>query len=141
MADAPPSADPETWFVLRHGEATTSAQAEVAVRYGDAARIARGVGVMALGLALGAACVVVPVLHLITTWALPAGGLALGVYLLNTRSKVAGLRGECPACGEPGRFASASLEGTVEAVCPACFAFVQVTPAALAPDPGDAAPG
>lgn len=127
MADAGPTGPAPTRFELRHGDATRPAEAEV-IRYTDATRISRGVGAIAAGILFGGICIIVPILHLITTWALPLLGIAAGVYLLNTRYKVKGLRGECPACGKEVELSSGSPDGPVKAVCPKCRQFLEVVP-------------
>lgn len=61
-------------------------------RFGKAALFLVG------GVGLGAALIVVPILHLITTWALPLAGTIGCVNTLRTRSRLRDIDGVCPAC-------------------------------------------
>jgi hypothetical protein len=85
-------------ITLRSKEgATTEAQAEV-VRYNSGARTGKMIGFIAGGLIGGAACILVPVLHLITTWALPLIGIIAGIRASKTHASITDVVGPCPAC-------------------------------------------
>ncbi len=71
------------------------------MRYGATSRRLRAAGLIAAGFLGGTACIIVPVLHLVTTWALPLLGIWLGLRALRIPVKVLDVRGRCPGCGEP----------------------------------------
>ncbi len=70
------------------------------VRYGATSRRLRAAGLIALGFVSGTVCIIVPVLHLVTSWALPLLGIWLGLRALRIPIKVLEVRGRCPGCGE-----------------------------------------
>ena len=83
---------------------TTTGKAEDVARYSDAARIAIGTLWIVGGFAGGAMFIVVPIVHLVSTWALPLGGILLGMRAFKRRVVLYNVAGTCPACGEAVEF-------------------------------------
>lgn len=96
-------------------------------RHGPAGRWSKAVAFVVGGLVLGAGCIIVPGLHLITTWGLPLLGLLLGLRAYRCVAEVHEIEGVCPACGEAvgphgGRVTGEPLTTT----CPRCTAAIRV---------------
>ena len=83
----------------RQGE-PVQGTAEV-TRYGAGARAARAWGLAIGGTVLGAASILVPGLHFVSTWLLPMLAIGLALYVVRIRARVGGITGVCPRCGEP----------------------------------------
>ncbi len=75
-------------------------------RYGAGARAARAGGLLLGGLALGAATIVIPTVHLISTWLIPLLGAGVALYVYRVRARVGEITGTCPSCGEAMRIES-----------------------------------
>lgn len=87
-------------IVLHTREGTdVPASAEV-VRYGEGVRMAKAAALVLGGLVGGAVLIVVPVLHLISTWLLPLAGIAGAVLVYRTTLRVSRVEATCPSCGE-----------------------------------------
>ncbi len=99
------------------------ATAEI-LRYGQGARQLRAAGFIAAGLLGAAACIIVPVLHLITTWALPALGIFLGIRALKTPLRIVEIQGPCPKCGERLELPGGQPEDARS--CPHCNASIEL---------------
>ena len=119
-------------FELRKGEVTRAGVAH-ARPISDAARVGRAVAFLLLGLVGAVACLLIPVLHLITTWALPLAGAVAAAHALRTRVRVGAVRGECPSCGQEVDLEVASTTEAVQALCPGCRTLIEVAPAPEAP--------
>ena len=83
----------------REGE-PVSGTAEV-TRYSAAARAARAWGLAIAGIVIGAASIVVPGVHLISTWLIPLLAIGLALYVRRIRARVGLINATCPSCGEP----------------------------------------
>jgi len=85
-------------FVVK---AETGQSAEVQGRfttYPQGMRIVSALIWLGIGFGGALAFIVVPVLHLLTTWALPLAGLMGAWNSLRTVSRVSHLTGRCPVC-------------------------------------------
>jgi hypothetical protein len=110
---------PET-ITLRNTENTERpAQAEV-FRYADAVRITKATMFLVGGFLFGAACILIPVLHFITTWALPLLGVVMFMKTIATRVEVRNIEGICPSCGEGFALSGGALHDPRWQVCPKC---------------------
>jgi len=89
-------------------------------RYPEAARIAKAVAFIAGGFLLGFACIFVPVLHLITTWALPLAGIVLGRRTLKIDRAFGPIKGLCPLCERPIELRGGPIKPSNWRVCPEC---------------------
>lgn len=112
--------------VHRAGEA-----ADVA-RYSDAARIAIGTLWIVGGLVGGTVCLVVPLVHLVSTWALPLLGIFMGMRAFKRRTVAYQIACLCPACAEPIELAGGSLDDASWQRCPKCAANLRIEAAAHA---------
>ncbi len=99
------------------------AVAEIAY-YGSAARISRAILYIVAGFVGGAACIIVPVVHLLTTWGLPLVGILMGVRALRTHQRIVTVAGPCPGCGEPVDLPGGSM--TDAGSCTACKASLTI---------------
>jgi len=86
----------------------------------DGERVGKAVGFVVVGFGLGAALIVVPILHLLTTWALPLGGLALGFNAWKTRARLGSMEGHCPACEAPLSLEGSGANFPVRETCGGC---------------------
>ncbi|MHC5025091.1 MAG: hypothetical protein ACYTGG_14505 [Planctomycetota bacterium] len=105
---------------------SAAADADV-TRYGSLERSLKAGLYIAGGLIGGAACIIVPVLHLVTTWALPLLGILAGVRAARVEAIIRDIRGRCPACDEPIELAGGSMgKEPMLAACPRCRAALEV---------------
>ncbi len=95
-------------------------------RYPEAARIGKAVAFIAGGFLLGFACIFVPVLHLITTWALPLAGIVLGRRTLKIDRAFGPITGTCPLCEKPIELRGGPIKTSNWRVCPECQKDLQV---------------
>lgn len=100
-----------------------------AAHYSDVARITIGTLFIVGGLLGGAMFIVVPIVHLITTWALPLGGVLLGLRAYKRRVVLYQVQGVCPTCHEPVEFNGGSIDDPSWQMCPKCKAVLKVRPA------------
>ena len=98
---------------------TNQATASV-VFYGKSQRVMRATAVLALFLTLAAAFVFVPIVHLITTWALPIAGLIGFWMMLRTNAVVKTIEGQCPDCSHDFAFKGGPIEDIMWYRCEQC---------------------
>ena len=99
--------------------------------YSSTGRICKAFLCLLGGLGLGAILIVVPILHLITTWALPLGGLLWAVHILRTEATIREIDGTCPVCGVALRLEGGRAVFPLRESCPDCRRPLMVAPAAL----------
>ena len=80
------------------------------------------------GLVLGTACILIPVVHLVTTWALPLLGIVMAVRTMKRTTHVVQPAGRCPNCDEPITLAGGGIDDAMWQVCPNCRAQLTVRP-------------
>ena len=66
--------------------------------YSSLLRYGMSFGWLLTAFALAVVLVVVPVIHLITTWLLPIAGVVGFVSIIQTRATITKIKGQCPAC-------------------------------------------
>jgi hypothetical protein len=66
--------------------------------YSSPLRYAMSFGWLLTAFALAIVLVVVPVIHLITTWLLPIAGVVGFVTIIKTRATITKIQSQCPAC-------------------------------------------
>ena len=88
--------------------------------YATGPRMAKALVVLMAGIGGGIALVVVPILHLVTTWALPLAGILACVSILRTGSRVHSIAGTCPGCNETLHLAGGRASFPLREDCPAC---------------------
>src|SRR5687767_7885019 len=107
-----------TWTaeVLRHSQAN---RMTIAMLY-------------ALGGFFGATvCIVVPIAHLITTWALPVGGIFMAIRTWKREIVIVGTEGPCPNCEKPIQLSGGSATEPEWQVCPECKARLRFVAASV----------
>jgi hypothetical protein len=108
---------------------TSGGEAVDAAHYSDFARIAIGTLWIVGGLLGGLMFIIVPVVHLISTWALPLGGILLGLRAYRRRVVLYQVTAECPKCHAPIEFPGGSIDDPAWQFCPKCKAPLKVRPA------------
>lgn len=107
--------------------ATTDARAELIV-HGRTRRLATAAAIVACGVTVGAATIVVPTVHLFSTWAIPLLSIGIAAWATRVRARLLGAQGPCPACGAhvelPG--VGAVDDDAVWVRCPACKAPIEI---------------
>ncbi len=92
------------------------------IEYSSSARITKGVLFMVGGVLGGAACIIVPVVHLFTTWGLPLAGILLGIRALRTHRKLDRVTGRCPDCEAEIELVGGALTEPARQKCCRCAA-------------------
>ena len=67
-------------------------------RYNEGQRLARALPVAIGGISLGAVSILVPAVHLISTWLLPLLGIFIASYIYKTTMVVGRVATSCPDC-------------------------------------------
>jgi hypothetical protein len=80
-----------------HLEAEVSAEI---TRYNLPVRLARSLPIFVGSVLLGAATIIIPAVHLISTWFIPLLGSGIALYFFRIHTKVGRITGTCPACSE-----------------------------------------
>lgn len=110
-------------ITLRAEDGTTSRASAEVYRYSPGYRTLKAAAWIGGGIVGGGLCIIIPVLHLITTWALPLLGIVFGLRASRTHLEILQISGPCPACR-----ASISMPGggtgerPLVAPCPECEA-------------------
>jgi len=90
------------------------------VRRGRGNRLARALVIAGAGILGAAVFVLVPIVHLFTTWLLPLLGLGLAVWVYRIAVVAKEIRGTCPDCGAEMRVKGGVLEDPTWIRCPNC---------------------
>lgn len=80
------------------------------------------------GIIGGTACIIVPVLHLITTWGLPLLGIVMAVRTWRREIVIYQPQGICPNCDEKFELHGGATNETGWQVCPHCNAQLRLQP-------------
>ncbi len=107
-------------ITLRAQDGRTAPAAATIERYSEAARIGKAAGFFVGGFVLGGACLIVPVLHLVTTWALPLAGIVMGLRTLKIQRRLSRINGTCPACTRRIELRGGPVKAAIWRVCPEC---------------------
>ena len=89
--------------------------------YSDGSRYGRAAAFLCAGIVGGAIFIVVPILHLFTTWALPLTGLIACIHTLRTRGVLKNITGNCPACDSAISLEGGRAEFPIRDACPNCL--------------------
>ena len=123
------------------GEAPgTPGTAEV-IRYSSVSRITRATLFVLAGLIGGTACIIVPVVHLFTTWGLPLIGILVAMRTMRKTVVVHQPEGVCPHCKEQIQLSGGALIDDEWQVCPLCKSKLRVRVQAEPMPPTTAVPG
>jgi hypothetical protein len=115
------------------GGAETAGEAEI-VRYSTSSRIIQATLWAIGGLLGGTACIIIPVVHLFTTWGLPLLGILMAVRTMRREIVIHEPTGTCPHCKEKIELAGGAANDPEWQVCPHCKTAIQVRPqAAISP--------
>lgn len=118
-------------MITLRSEGGETAPADATIeRYSDSARIGKAVAFFAGGFLLGGACIFVPVLHLVTTWAVPLAGIVLGMRTLGIDRAFGPIKGVCPVCSKAIELRGGPIKASNWRVCPDCGKDIEV----LAPE-------
>ncbi len=115
----------ETITLIAPDGRETSGTAEVS-RTTDAGRAIKAVLYAVGGLLLGGACIIVPFVHLVTTWALPIGGIWMAMRTMDRKHTFVAIDGVCPSCGKPLHLIEQGVDGGPTQDCPHCDQRLQV---------------
>ena len=111
----------------------TAGEAEV-VRYSTASRITQATLWIIGGLLGGTACIIIPVVHLFSTWGLPLLGIFMAVRTMRREVVIYEPTGTCPNCKGKIELAGGAANDPEWQVCPHCKTAIQVRPqAAISP--------
>lgn len=105
----------------RHGAQTEGTA--VITRWSGLTRAARAIAIAVAGLLIGMASIIVPGLHLVSTWLIPLLSLGIAWYVLQIRSRIERVEGLCPSCGASvaaGPFGAAADDEPLWVRCPSC---------------------
>jgi len=84
---------------------------------------------LAVGFGGALALIVVPIVHLISTWALPLIGILCAINALKTHARVSHVEGECPGCGGKLLLAGGRAVFPVRDACEHCSRPLLLSPA------------
>lgn len=105
--------------------ALTEATAEV-MRPSRAANVTRAIALLGGSLVAAGIFIFIPIVHLVTTWALPLLGIVLARGALRRKVAVYDAQGACPSCGETVRLPGGDLEDPSWQICLRCGAPIRV---------------
>ena len=111
-------------FRIDSGETTDAAGTPTEYEAGP--RMAKAIGFAVGGLVLGGVFIVVPLVHLITTWFLPLLGFYLAWTAFNKDRTFTGIQGACPACKADITLDGGRITPSMWDQCPACRRPVQI---------------
>lgn len=95
----------------------------VITRWSGPRRGARAISIAVAGLLIGMATVIIPAVHLVSTWLIPLLSLGIAWYVVQIRSRVDRVEGVCPSCGasiSAGPFGAATDDEPLWVRCPSC---------------------
>lgn len=86
-------------ITLEDRDGNSSPGKAVVHRYSTGQRLGKSVPIAVGGVLLGAASIVIPGVHLISTWAIPLLSFGIAWYFFSRIGAVEAVEGTCPACG------------------------------------------
>ncbi|MCB9693953.1 MAG: hypothetical protein H6736_19265 [Alphaproteobacteria bacterium] len=95
-------------------------------RFSGGQRLMKALPIALGGLLLGAGSIVIPGVHLISTWAIPLLGFGIAWYYYSRVGAVGSVEGSCPACGEGMVAEGGPWEDPMWVRCPKCNEPLQV---------------
>jgi len=101
-------------------------QAEV-VRYSSAQRLSKALAIGVGGTLLGVSTIVIPGVHLISTWAIPLLSIGIAWYFYGRRGLLGAVSATCPSCGEQLNGEGGAWEDPMYVRCSACSRPFEVT--------------
>ena len=113
-------------ITLEDREGQSAGATALVDRYSSGARLGKGVGIAVGGLVLGAATIVIPGVHLISTWAIPLLAFGIAWYFYNKLGAVTEVQGTCPSCGASMQSEGGAWEDPMWVRCSGCNTPLQV---------------
>jgi len=109
----------ESIQLLTRDKQTAKAMAEI-TRYSDTTRLMRA-GVVAIGgTVIGLCTIVIPVMHLISTWLIPLISWAIAWHIFGIQTVIGSVKGTCPGCDKAIELDGGPLASDLWARCPHC---------------------
>lgn len=115
----------ESVHVTTRDDRASQGRAEV-IRHGQGRRVGVALAVALGGAVLGAASIVIPVVHFVSTWFIPLLALGIAFHLYRQAIVVRRVDAICPACGEQVVIDGAPWEDPLWLRCSACRAPLRV---------------
>jgi hypothetical protein len=112
-------------IIVRGPDGTESTVTAQVLRFSPASRWGRATAFALGGLIGGTACIIIPIVHLFTTWALPLLGFFMAWRTLKRDVVVLPPDGPCPACRQPLQLTGGVQSDPEWQVCPLCKATLQ----------------
>ncbi len=106
----------------------TTGHADEVARHSAIARIGVASVYVIGGFLLAVPCIIVPVVHLVSTWGLPLLGILMAVRTWKREIVIYRARGKCPACHQPIELNGGSTHDATWQVCPKCKSTLTVRP-------------
>jgi hypothetical protein len=107
----------------------TAGSAEI-LRYSNANRIIRASLFVLGGLIGGTVCILIPIVHLITTWGLPLLGIVMAIRTMRRDVVIHQPQGTCPNCNEHIQLPGGAASDPEWQVCSHCKTHLQIRPLA-----------
>jgi ribosomal protein S27AE len=116
-----------TAVILRNEEGATRVATGTWQSFDVGARSVKAVGFAVGGVLCAMPLVLVPILHLVTTWLLPLLGMIAAVNAWRTQEKLTSIQGECPSCSDSVTLEGGQVVDQMHDTCPACnrIVFIQ----------------
>ena len=115
----------ESVQLAARGGGETVGNTEV-TRFSSGRRMGQAAGIAVGGILLGAATIVIPGVHLISTWAIPLLSFGIAAYLFSRRGVIGAVTGECPSCHQQMNSPGGAWEDPMWVRCNQCEAPVEV---------------
>jgi hypothetical protein len=96
------------------------------VRYSQTNRVLRATACVVAGLLGGTVCIVIPLVHLITTWGLPALGIYMAYRTMQREVVLQGIEMACPNCKTAIQLSGGGLNDRHWQACPNCVAKLHI---------------
>ena len=90
------------------------------IRYSPTSRAVRATLFVIGGLLGATACIVIPILHLFTTWGLPLLGIYMAVRTMRREVVLMDVHGTCPCCGKSIQLPGGAMNEPAWQACPQC---------------------
>jgi hypothetical protein len=89
-------------------------------RYNLAIRLTRSLPIFVGSVILGAATIIVPGVHLISTWFIPLLGSGIALYVFRVHARIGTIDGRCPSCEAEFSQNGGPYEDPMWIRCPSC---------------------
>lgn len=121
---------PQESIILEAPDGTRAPGTGDIVRRSKSSRVVRATLYVLAGLLTGAGSILIPLLHLVSTWLLPLVGIALAYRTMQREFVVRAIEGVCPSCKQAINLSGRTVQGGDWQYCPHCEARLTVRPQA-----------